>query len=104
MATFFLVKPIDMSRSSHLMWQDVSNRGGRITSSTFDRNNGDIGLSSGWQGDNVGGTAQIFPNANDYVVVPMAKNTNHIAKGSPCFRRNYNRNGTDSQPNNNYTN
>jgi hypothetical protein len=38
MATFFLVKPIDMSRSSHLMWQDVPNRGGRITISTFDRN------------------------------------------------------------------
>jgi len=30
MATFFLVKPIDMSQSSHLMWQDVPNRGGRI--------------------------------------------------------------------------
>src|SRR4029078_7118179 len=28
-ATFFLVKPIDMARSSHLMWQDVPNRGGR---------------------------------------------------------------------------
>ena len=31
MATFFLVKPIDMSKSSHLMWHDVPNRGGRIT-------------------------------------------------------------------------
>ena len=31
MATFFLVKPIDMSKSSHLLWQDVPNRGGRIT-------------------------------------------------------------------------
>ena len=29
-ASFFLVKPIDMSKSSHLMWQDVPNRGGRI--------------------------------------------------------------------------
>ena len=28
-ATFFMVKPIDMSKSSHLMWQDVPNRGGR---------------------------------------------------------------------------
>src|SRR5687768_17047015 len=27
MATFFLVKPIDTSRSSRLMWQDVPNRG-----------------------------------------------------------------------------
>ena len=30
-ASFFLVKPIDMSKSSHLMWHDVPNRGGRIT-------------------------------------------------------------------------
>src|SRR5262247_1723751 len=31
MATFFLVKPIDMSKASGLLWQDVPNRGGRIT-------------------------------------------------------------------------
>ncbi len=31
MATFFLVKPIDMTKSSHLMWHYVPNRGGRIT-------------------------------------------------------------------------
>src|SRR5262245_38129676 len=27
-ASFFLVKPIDMSKASHLMWHDVPNRGG----------------------------------------------------------------------------
>jgi hypothetical protein len=43
-ATFFLVKPIDMSRSSHLMWHDVPNRGGRITLAVDSRNDGDIGL------------------------------------------------------------
>src|ERR1700724_3227972 len=37
MATFFLVKPIDMSKSSHLMWQDVPNRGGRITIAVAER-------------------------------------------------------------------
>ena len=58
-ATFFLVKPIDMSKSSHLMWQDVPNRGGRITIPVLSRNDGDIGLSSGWQGDNSGDTAQV---------------------------------------------
>ena len=57
MATFFLVKPIDMSKSSHLLWQDVPNRGGRITLSAASRNDGDVGLSSGWQGDNSGETA-----------------------------------------------
>ncbi|HKY90962.1 MAG TPA: hypothetical protein VJM11_07975, partial [Nevskiaceae bacterium] len=30
-ATFQIVKPIDMSHASGLMWHDVPNRGGRIT-------------------------------------------------------------------------
>src|SRR5688572_21471179 len=46
-ATFFLVKPIDMSKSSGLMWHDVPNRGGRITIVATERNMGDVGLSSG---------------------------------------------------------
>src|SRR6266566_9112625 len=28
--SFFLVKPIDLSKASRLMWQDVPNRGGRV--------------------------------------------------------------------------
>ena len=72
-ATFFLVKPIDMSKSSHLMWQDVPNRGGRITLAAASRVDGDIGLSSGWQGDNSGDTAhEPTPgNVNDWAVVPV---------------------------------
>src|SRR6185437_4603097 len=67
-ATFHIVKPVDMSKSSQLMWHDVPNRGGRINIVPQERNTGDIGLSSGWQGDNSGATA---PNAkNEYVVVP----------------------------------
>jgi hypothetical protein len=30
-ATFFIVKPIDMSKASGLLWHDVPNRGGRVT-------------------------------------------------------------------------
>src|SRR3989442_14295610 len=41
-ASFYLVKPIDMSKSSHLMWQDVPNRGGRITIKPAHPNHGDI--------------------------------------------------------------
>ena len=48
-ATFQLVKPIDMSKASHLMWHDVPNRGGRLTIVPAERNFGDVGLSSGWQ-------------------------------------------------------
>jgi hypothetical protein len=75
-ATFFMVKPIDMSKSSHLLWQDVPNRGGRITLAVASRNDGDIGLSSGWQGDNSGDTAhEPTPgNVNDWAVVPIPKN------------------------------
>jgi hypothetical protein len=98
MSTFFLVKPIDMSKSSHLMWQEVPNRGGRITIGMAERNAGDIGLSTGWQGDNTGGTVQNFPNTNDYAVVPVAKNPD----GSPIFGtvigRIFNAGGMDSQP------
>src|SRR5438876_224313 len=71
-ATFQLVKPIDMARSSHLLWHDVPNRGGRITIAPAERMTGDIGLSSGWQGDQTG-TTEPGP-LNDYVIVPVAKN------------------------------
>lgn len=94
-ATFFLVKPIDMTKSSHLMWHDVPNRGGRITIGD-ERLDGDIGLSSGWQGDASGNTA---PGANnDYAIVPIAKN----ADGSPItgsiLGRIVNASGPDSKP------
>ena len=57
-ATFFLVKPTEASMkfASGLMWHDVPNRGGRITINDIEKGLGDFGLSSGWQGDNAGGT------------------------------------------------
>ena len=95
-ASFFLVKPIDMSKSSRLMWHDVPNRGRRLIIVPAERNLGDIGLSSGWQGDIFGSTV---PRAdNDYVVVPAARN----ADGSPLtglvMGRIVNARGLDSQP------
>jgi hypothetical protein len=100
MATFFLVKPIDMSKSSGLMWQDVPNRGGRITISSDLRAFGDVGLSSGWQGDNSGATAhQPAPgNTNDYAVVPIAKNPDGSPLTGPVMARILNASGPDSQP------
>lgn len=95
-ASFFLVKPIDMSKSSRLMWHEVPNRGGRLTIPEAERNLGDIGLSSGWQGDNSGNTAP--GENNDYVIVPVAKN----ADGSPLtglvIGRIVNATGPDSRP------
>ncbi len=76
-ATFQIVKPVDMSRASHLMWHDVPNRGGRVTIVAAERNFGDVGVSSGWEGENSGATAP--RDNNDYVVVPVA----HNRDGSP---------------------
>jgi hypothetical protein len=100
MATFFLVKPIDMSRSSHLMWQDVPNRGGRITLAAASRNDGDIGLSSGWQGDNSGDTAhEPTPgNVNDWAVVPVPTNPNGTPVTGVVMGRIMNVGGINSQP------
>ena len=100
MATFLLVKPIDMSKSSHLMWQDVPNRGGRITLDVGSRNVGDVGLSSGWQGDNSGGTAQVPApgNTNDYAVVPVAKNPDGSPITGVVMGRIMNVGGLNSQP------
>jgi hypothetical protein len=95
-ATFFLVKPIDMTKSSHLMWHDVPNRGGRITIAEAERNLGDIGLSSGWQGDNSGATAP-GPN-NDYVVVPVAWQPNGSPITGLVMGRIVNATGPASQP------
>jgi hypothetical protein len=95
-ATFFLVKPIDMTKSSRLMWHDVPNRGGRITIAEAERVLGDIGLSSGWQGDNSGATA---PGANnDYVVVPIAKQANGSPITGLVMGRIQNASGPASQP------
>lgn len=94
-ATFQLVKPIDMSKASHLMWHDVPNRAGRLTIIPAERNFGDVGLSSGWQGDNSGRTAP--GDNNDYVVVPVAKNADGSAITGPVMGRIMNASGKDSQ-------
>ena len=79
-ATFYIVKPIEMSQASGLMWHDVPNRGGRITITADLRAFRDIGLSSGWQGDNAGATTvsataanpgPVTPSTNEWVKVPV---------------------------------
>jgi len=95
-ASFFLVKPVDVSKSSHLMWQDVPNRGGRLTIVVGERNYGDVGLSSGWQGDNSGNT--VPSEKNDYAVVPVAKNPDGSPITGLVMGRIVNANGVDSKP------
>jgi hypothetical protein len=93
-ATFQIVKPVDMSKASRLMWHDVPNRGGRLTIVPTERNFGDVGLSSGWQGDNTGGTAP--KENNDYVMVPVAHNPDGSAVTGPVLGRIMNASGANS--------
>ena len=95
-ASFFLVKPIDMSKASGLMWHDVPNRGRRVVIPGAERSAGDVGLSSGWQGDNAGNTAP-GPD-NDWVTVPIAKNPDGSPITGQVFGRIINRSGASSQP------
>lgn len=96
MATFFLVKPIDLSKSSHLLWQFVPNRGLNVQLQERERSAGDIGLTVGWQGDNMGTTAQRFPN--QYAVAPVAKNTDGSSVTGPVLGRIFNAEGSASRP------
>src|SRR2546427_13165600 len=43
-----------MLQASGLMWHDVPNRGSPLTIVVAERNFGDVGLASAWQGDNSG--------------------------------------------------
>ena len=95
-ASFYLVKPIDMSKGSRLLWHDVPNRGGRVTIGPAERNFGDVGLSSGWQGDNSGRTVP-GPD-NDWVIVPIAKNPDGSPVSGLVIGRIVNAKGVDSRP------
>jgi len=96
-ATFQLVLPSDSANMSGLMWHDVPNRGGRVTIVAAERNAGDVGLSSGWQGDNSGATSQTL-TTNDFVVVPVAKNRDGSSITGTVLGRIVNRSGVASQP------
>ena len=91
-ATFQLVKPADMSKSSGLLWHDVPNRGGRITIVDAEKNFGDVGLSSGWQGDNSGATDQTR-TSNEWVNVPVLRGVT-----GTVLARIVNRSGASSAP------
>jgi hypothetical protein len=100
-ATFVLTKPVDLARASGLLWHEVPNRGVRRANVVAERANGDIDLTSAWQGDNAGATA-VRPTAAvelpHWLQLPIARN----ADGSPVtgnvFGRIINRGGAGSQP------
>jgi hypothetical protein len=85
-ASFVLTKPADSTQASGLMWHDVPNRGRSITIVPAERNLGDVGLASAWQGDDSGSTAvgtTVLVGGGHWLTVPVAKN----ADGSPVTGR-----------------
>jgi len=103
-ASFSIVKPMNNANISGIMWHDVPNRGGRIVINVLERQLGDVGLSSGWQGDNAGATT--VPSYatstssvtsglanNEWVMTPVAVGTTGFILG-----RIVNRSGPASQP------
>ena len=100
-ATFVITKPVDLARASGLMWHEVPNRGLRRPNVVAERGNGDIDLTSAWQGDNAGATRVRETAAVDqphWLKLPVAR----MPDGSPVtgnvFGRIVNRSGAGSQP------
>jgi hypothetical protein len=104
--SFQLVRPVDATKASGLLWHDVPNRGNRVGIPNDSRVARDIQLNSGWQGDNAGNTAVPAyarqttpfptPGAADWVQVPIAHDSNGPLTGQ-VFGRIVNRSGAASQ-------
>lgn len=104
-ASFVITRPVNMAQASGLMWHDVPNRGSPITINVAERNFGDIGVASAWQGDNAAinatnGTA-VRPNmlvgGRHFLQVPIARNRDGSMVTGRVFGRIVNRTGPDSQ-------
>jgi hypothetical protein len=95
-ASFLILKPVDMKRASGLMWHDVPNRGRVFAMAPQERAFGDVMLASAWQGDNSGWTA-VRPTASvtgmQWLQVPVARGVT-----GEVFGRIVNRSGRNSQP------
>jgi hypothetical protein len=84
-ASFMIVAPVDLAQASGLVWHDVPNRGGRITISSDLRNSHDIGISSGWQGDNAVAT-RVPANAESLAANPAASPSDNEWVQAPVLR------------------
>jgi hypothetical protein len=99
-ATFVITRPKDPARASGLMWHEVPNRGLRRPNVPAERANGDIDLTSAWQGDNAGNTAVRATAAVDqphWLKLPIARHADGSAVSGEVFGRIVNRSGLGSQ-------
>jgi hypothetical protein len=106
-ASFQLVRPVDPTKASGLLWHDVPNRGNRVAIPDDSRVAGDMQLNSGWQADNSGGTAVpafatsstpvASPTTRDWVMTPIARNADGTPVTGKVLGRIVNRSGPASQ-------
>ncbi len=105
-ATFVITRPVDASQASGMLWHEVPNRGRPVLISVQEREFGDIGLATAWQGDNAGISAALGTTvrdsmragANHWLLLPVAKNPDGSAITGPVFARIINRSGPGAQP------
>ena len=104
-ASFVITKPVDMEKASGMMWHDVPNRGIPITIGVSERNFGDIGLASAWQGDNAGSATSgtlvrpsMMVGGRHWLQVPVARRPDGSSITGQVFGRIVNRSGVSSQP------
>jgi Alpha/beta hydrolase domain len=100
-ATFVITRPRDASKASGMMWHEVPNRGLRRPNVPAERANGDIDLTSAWQGDNAGNTAVRSAAAVElphWLKLPIARNPDGSAVSGEVLGRIVNRSGAGSQP------
>jgi len=84
-ATFTLMKPVDMTKSSGTMLYGVVNRGASIIAARYET--GDVFLSSGWQGDLSFGGKSVYGTDAETVMVPTAKNADGSSITGPILAR-----------------
>ena len=100
-ATFVITKPVDAKNASGLMWHEVPNRGLKRPNVIAERANGDIDLTSAWQGDNSGATSVRTNAAVDkphWLQLPIARNLDGSPISGKVLGRIVNRSGIGSQP------
>lgn len=105
-ATWVITRPVDRSKASGMVWHEVPNRGRPVLIAPDEREMGDIGLVTAWQGDNASmraglGTAvrdTMNVAGNHWLQLPVVKNPDGSTVTGPVFARIINRNGPRAQP------
>ena len=100
-ATFVITKPVDSKQTSGLLWHEVPNRGLKRPNVIAERANGDIDLTSAWQGDNSGATAVRATAGVDqphWLQLPIAKQLDGSPITGNVLARIVNKSGPASQP------